>query len=156
MCKKNTWSTFKLLHFSPSPDGFQRSKQNLTCNSIRRLLTLKTKRQMNVGSRQDNNYCCIQQSCLYPSRSLPMQVPTMHSFDNLSGCTCDSSISIQTFFSSRKLWQKILHIVRYSQGFAQKEASKRGDQIHAKKKPGDTSETQSCSVDNTVSCSNIN
>ena len=52
MCKKNTWSTFKLLHFSPSPDGFQRSKQNLTCNSIRRLLTLKTKRQMNAGSRQ--------------------------------------------------------------------------------------------------------
>jgi len=109
MCKKNTWSTFKLLHFSPSPEasrpdtasfGFQRSKQNLliTCNSIRRLLILKTKRQMNVGSRQDNNYCCIQHSCLYPSRSLPMQVPTMHSFDNLSDCTCDSSISIQTFF----------------------------------------------------------
>ena len=99
MCKKNTWSTFKLLHFSPSPDGFQRSKQNLTCNSIRRLLTLKTKRQMNAGSRQV--YCCIQHSCLYPSRSLPMQVPTMHSFDNLSDCTCDSSISIPTFFFLR-------------------------------------------------------
>ena len=37
------------------------------------------------------------------------------------------------FFSSRKLWQKILHIVRFSQGFAQKEASKRGDQMHAKR-----------------------